>query len=76
MDINGHILVSKHKKLSKKEKDELFKKYNITLKELPKIVKKDAAIVDLKAEVGDVIMIERRSPTSKIAIFYRGVISG
>jgi len=73
--IKSHILMPKHIKLSEKEKKELFEKYNISLKELPKIKKDDSAIAPLNAGVGDVIKIIRSSPTAGEAIFYRGVIS-
>ena len=36
-----HILIPRHIKLSEKEKKELLEKYNITLAELPRIMKKD-----------------------------------
>lgn len=68
-----HILVPKHMKLSEKEKEELFKRYNITLKELPQILKEDPAIANLDLKPGDVIKIIRKSQTSGESIFYRGV---
>lgn len=75
INITKHFLVPKHTKLSEKEKEELLKKYKITLKELPRIKKDDPAITSLNAKSGDVIKIERESPTSKKAIFYRGVLT-
>ena len=73
-DIKKHYLVPKHIKISKKEAQDLFKEHNITIKELPKISRKDPAIKDLKLEAGDIIKIIRSSPTAKEAVFYRGVI--
>lgn len=73
--IAKHILAPKHVKLSEKEKVELLKKYNITLKELPKILKDDPAIASLNAKPGDVIKIIRKSDTAGETIFYRGVIN-
>ena len=69
-----HILVPKHSKLSEKQKEELFRKYNISMKELPKIMKNDPAIRHLDAKAGDVIMVIRESVTTGETIFYRGVI--
>ena len=69
------MLIPKHAKLSEKEKAELLEKYNITLKELPKILKDDPAIAHLDVKNGDVVKITRRSPTAGEAIFYRGVIN-
>jgi DNA-directed RNA polymerase subunit H len=50
-------------------------KYHITLKELPKISKKDPAIGHLNVKEGDVVKVVRESPTAGEAIFYRGVIN-
>ena len=71
--ITKHVLVPKHAKLSEKEKDELFKRYNITLRELPKILKDDPALASLDVKPGDVIKITRKSPTAGESVFYRGV---
>lgn len=74
-DVTKHILVPKHTLLIDKEKEKLFDKYKITIKELPKIMLTDPAIKHLKAKIGDVIKIERNSSTSGKSIFYRGVIN-
>ncbi len=71
-----HILVPVHKKISEKEKAELLKKYNITVKELPKILINDPAIAELDAKEGDVVKIIRKSHTSGEIIYFRGVTSG
>ncbi len=71
-----HVLIPEHIKLTEKEKEELFKKYNITIRELPKILSSDPAIRHLGAKEGDVIKIIRKSPTAGESIFYRGVING
>lgn len=73
-DVTKHILVPKHTKLSQKEKENLFERYNISEAELPKINKKDSAIAHLKVKSGDVIMIERQSLTAGKTLFYRVVI--
>jgi len=75
LDIKKHILVPKHSKLNEKEKKELLKKYHISLKELPKILKSDPAIKMLNIKPGDIIKITRKSPTAGEAIFYRAVIN-
>jgi DNA-directed RNA polymerase subunit H len=71
----SHILIPEHSKLSEKEKEELFKRYTITIRELPKIYKNDPAIVDLGVKENDVIKIIRKSPGIGSSIFYRGVIN-
>lgn len=65
----------KHTKLSEKEKKELFERYNISLRELPKILKSDAALTDLNVETGDVIKITRMNPSTGPTQFYRGVVN-
>lgn len=75
LKIDKHSLTPKHIKLSEKEKEAVLKKYNISLNELPKILKDDSSIQKLGVKPGDVIKIIRNSPTAGEAIFYRGVIN-
>ncbi len=74
IDIAKHVLVPKHTKLSDKEKEEIFLKYNITEFNLPKILKTDAAIKAFNPKPGDVIKVERESATAGKAVYYRAVI--
>ena len=76
INIQKHILVSEHIKLSDAEKKELLEKYNISISQLPKILKNDAAVKTLDVKVGDVIKIKRASPTAGKFDFYRLVIDG
>ena len=69
-----HVLIPKHKKVSDKEKKDILDKYKITVNELPSISKKDPALAGMDVEAGDVIRIERRSPTAGDTVFYRGVV--
>jgi DNA-directed RNA polymerase subunit H len=71
-----HLLVPKHTKLSEKEKQELLKKYNLTTKELPKILNTDPAIAHLEIKEGDVIKISRKSLTAGETNYYRSVLYG
>ncbi len=73
--IGKHDLIPKHTKLSEKDKKDLFEKYKISLKELPKIYKGDPALQSLNVKVGDVVKIVRNSPTSGESIYYRGVVN-
>jgi DNA-directed RNA polymerase subunit H len=70
-----HRLIPVHSKLSKTESKELLASYNITIAQLPKILIKDAAIAHLKLEVGDIIKIERDSPTIGKSYYYRVVVN-
>ncbi|MAE42963.1 DNA-directed RNA polymerase subunit H [Candidatus Woesearchaeota archaeon] len=72
--LDKHILIPKHSKLSDKQKEKLLEQYNISLKELPRILKTDPALNSLNAKPGEVIKIERESLTAGHAVFYRVVI--
>ena len=69
--VDKHTLTPKHIKVSDKEKAQLLEKYHVTSKELPKILKTDAALRELDAKQGDLIKIVRKSPTAGDAYFYR-----
>jgi DNA-directed RNA polymerase subunit H len=68
-----HVLVPKHEKISDKEKNEVLEKYNISIKQLPRISVSDPAIAHLDAESGDLIKITRKSQTAGNSIFFRVV---
>lgn len=70
---HNHILVPVHEKISDEEKTALFEKFNITERELPRILQTDAALAGLDVKLGDVIKITRKSPTAGVSIYYRGV---
>lgn len=70
-----HELIPKHTKLSEKEKKELLDKYNIDIKELPKMPADDSAIKSMGLKDNDVVKIERKSITSGTTVFYRGVVN-
>ena len=72
-DVTKHILVPKHTIVSEKEKKQLFEKYSITQRELPKIFAEDPAIKHLKAKQGDIIKVTRKSATAGESVYYRGV---
>jgi DNA-directed RNA polymerase subunit H len=69
-----HVLVPVHSKLNKEECEEVLKKYNVSKMQLPKILISDPAIAHLKADIDDIIMIERKSPTKGTAVYYRVVV--
>lgn len=72
--IDKHILIPKHTKLSENQKEKLLEKYNISIKELPRISKTDSGIISLSAKPGEVIKITRKSQTAGESIFYRVVV--
>lgn len=74
INIQDHILVPKHIKMSEEKAELILKKYNISKKQLPKIKKTDAAIVQLNANPGDMIEITRDSRTVGKSDYYRVVV--
>ena len=73
-DITQHVLVPNHVILSENEKNELIKKYDIELNQLPKILTTDPVSISIGAEPGQVIKIIRKSHTAKESIAYRLVV--
>lgn len=75
-DITKHDMVPKHDLLGEKERDEVLKKFGITLRQLPRIVDSDPMVKILNAKIGDVVKITRKSETAGEAEYYRVVIKG
>ena len=76
LDKMKHKLVPLHVLLSEEEKEEVLKKYNISEEKLPKLRTEDPCAIQLNAKSGDVVRIERKSPTIGMSIAYRLVIEG
>ena len=64
----------KHLVLSEKEGNKILKKYNIQKDQLPKILIMDPCVKVIGAKVGDILKIERESPTAGVSIVYRVVV--
>lgn len=73
-DIMSHELVPQHMIISEEEKKELFKKYEITPDQLPKILDTDPASISIGAKPGQLIKVVRKSRTAKEAVAYRLVV--
>ncbi|MEW6528642.1 MAG: DNA-directed RNA polymerase subunit H [Candidatus Micrarchaeota archaeon] len=73
IDIFKHFLVPRMEIISKAEKENLLKKYNIVEVNLPKMKVSDPAAKKLNAQIGDVVKIEREDPTAKYN-YYRLII--
>ena len=67
-----HVLQPKHVKLKKDEVEELVKKFNLSVSQLPKILITDASIPEGCIK-GDVVKIERKFD-DKIFPYYRVVV--
>lgn len=75
IDVAKHILVPKHTKLSEEEAKKVLEKFNVGKRQLPMIRPLDPALRGMDAKPGDVIKIERESPTAGKSEFYRVVIN-
>ncbi|MBI2669066.1 DNA-directed RNA polymerase subunit H [Candidatus Woesearchaeota archaeon] len=69
-----HRLIPPHSKLNESEKKQLLEKYNLSVKDLPKIIKDDPALGKIQVKAGDIIKIERKSPTAGLSYYYRVVV--
>lgn len=76
IDVSNHGLVPKHTKISDAEKEKFLSSHSLSLRDLPKILITDPAIVCINAKAGDVIKIERVSMTAGTAVYYRVVVNG
>lgn len=75
----NHILVPEHQLMSEEKVEEILKRYNIKLEQLPKIRRSDAAIRALEIRTGEilkgsVIKVIRYSETAGISTSYRLVV--
>lgn len=75
-DITKHDIVPRHEVLGDKDKEEILKKFGITLRQLPRILDTDPIIKTLEGKIGDVVMITRKSETAGESVYYRVVIKG
>ncbi len=73
-DIMGHKLVPLHVIISEKEREELFKEYNITADQLPKLLNTDPVAAYIEAKPGQIVKVIRKSHTAKEATAYRLVV--
>ena len=74
IDVRNHRAVPEHRKMTEDEVEELLQKFDAEKDDLPKIERTDAALKQMDVEVGDVIEIERSSPTAGKTTYYREVI--
>jgi len=74
IDIRDHRAVPEHRKMTEEEVEELLEKFDAGKSDLPKIERTDAALKQMDIEVGDVLEINRESPTAGETTYYRRVI--
>lgn len=69
--ITDHHLVPKHEVMTEKEKEKVMKSFNVTEKQLPKILHSDPVIKEIGAKIGDLIKITRNSQVAGKTVYYR-----
>lgn len=74
IEIFDNYLVPKQEIATEEEKQQLLNKFNISLKQLPRIKHTDPVAKKLGAKEGDIIKVTRDSPTAGNYIHYRLVI--
>jgi DNA-directed RNA polymerase subunit H len=74
ISILEHELVPKHEIVSGGDVEKLLNTYKIRREQLTKIKTSDPVIKEIKAEVGDVVRVMRKSRTAGRSISYRLVI--
>lgn len=74
VNILEHELVPEHEVLSPSDTKAVLKKFGIKKEQLPTIYQKDSVIKKIKAKVGDVIKITRKSETAGKTTYYRQVV--
>jgi DNA-directed RNA polymerase subunit H len=72
--VPDHVYVPKQEIMSKKEAEEVLKKYNCKPTELPLIFVNDPAILGLGVKPGDMIKITRKSHTAGMSLYFRYVV--
>jgi len=76
VDISKSDMVPKFRLMKEAEVKKFLKKYNISKKQVPKILITDPAVIELGADLGEVIEFTRNSPTTDKSKYYRVVIGG
>lgn len=75
INVLKHELVPEHRILSDGEREKLLEKFDITAKQLPKILSADPVVKGTGAKVGDVLEITRKSLSAGVAVYYRLVVA-
>jgi len=74
IDVRDHKSVPKHEKMNEDEVENILEKFDTSKEKLPQIERTDAALKQMDVEEGDVIHIERESPTAGKTDYYRVVV--
>ena len=69
-----HVDVPEHKIMTRKDAEEVLKKYHCKTTDLPLILANDPAIIGLGVKPCDMIKITRKSSTAGESLYYRYVV--
>lgn len=72
--VSNHELVPKHEIMSQDEIADLLKRYKVKIEQLPKLLVTDPVAKEIGAEVGDIVKVTRKSPTTRFSVAYRLVV--
>ncbi|MDG6225769.1 MAG: DNA-directed RNA polymerase subunit H [Candidatus Thermoplasmatota archaeon] len=73
-NVMANHLVPRHSVMTHDEVEEMLSTYGIDRTKLPKILINDPCARAIGASPGDVIRIERKSPTAGTSLYYRIVV--
>lgn len=73
-NVMANYLVPRHSIVPKEKVEEILERYGIENSKLPKIMVTDPCVRAISAQPGDVIEIERHSPTAGTSKYYRLVV--
>lgn len=73
-NVMENYLVPRHSIMPEEEVDALLTKYGIVKSQLPKLLMADPSAKAIGAKPGDVVVVERESPTAGLSIYYRLVV--
>ena len=73
-NVMANHLVPRHSVIPDEKVEEILNRYGIDKSKLPKILITDPCVKAIKAQPGDVVEIDRRSPTAGVSKYYRLVV--
>lgn len=73
-NVMANHLVPRHSLLTTDEVERLLTSFGIDKAKLPKILISDSCVRALNGTSGDIVKIERKSPTAGTSIYYRLVV--
>jgi len=73
-NVMANYLVPRHSIMTDEEVEVILRDYGIDRTKIPKILIEDPCVRALGAKAGDIIRIERKSPTAGTSNYYRIVV--